>query len=514
MNPAGGDVPLDEQQRRLESRLDRERRARKEAEQLLESKSLELYEANRALMALAATLEQRVEERTRELSEARQRALQQAEIDALTGVANRAGFASHLGRVLGDTRATGQGVALLLIDLDDFKTVNDTLGHVAGDTLLAEFARRLTGSVRPGDLVARLGGDEFAVIAPDTGDRQDALLMAHRLLRELCRPVTVGDRSLLTSCSIGLAQAPPQGCRPDELLRDADLALYASKRAGRTRVTAFEVVLRDEIEQRAALEGAVRQAIRDDMIEPWFQPIVRPDTGSIIGAEVLARWRRADGEIRSPAAFLSTVESLGLLDQMMESMLRRALRDALPWITAGGLEYLSINVSPSQFNQGWTSTALPALMAESGVAPRTLLVEITETALLQDIERTRGILEALTASGMRIGLDDFGVGYSNFALLRQLPFDVLKLDRTLSFDIEADGRARALTECILDLATRLGIKVVAEGVETRRQADILASAGCTAMQGFWFARPHRELAVWFTDGSAQPQRRIAGLSSE
>ncbi len=493
--------PLDRLER-LEARLDRERRARLEAERLLETKSLELYEANLALSALAADLEQRVVERTRELSTERERALQQAEIDALTGIANRASFARQLAQALSDSHATSKGVAVLLIDLDDFKIVNDTLGHAAGDALLVETARRLGETVRPGDVVARLGGDEFAVIARGVGNRQGSLLMAQRLLRALCRPAIIDERNVLSSCSIGVAEAALDGSGADELLRDADLALYASKRAGRARVTSFEVALRADLERRAAREAEVRQAVVDNCIEPWYQPIVCDASGRWIGAEVLARWRLPDGEIRTPAAFLESVEALGLLDTMMENMLRSALREAQPAIAAGSLDYLSINVSPSQFNQGWALNRLPGLLAEIGFPARALVVEITETALLHDIDRTRTMLAALTGSGMRIAIDDFGVGYSNFSLLRQLPFDLLKLDRTLICDIETDEHARALAECILDLATRLQIKVVAEGVETERQAELLAAAGCATMQGYFFARPQRDLAAWFSPGAA------------
>ncbi|MFT3956307.1 MAG: EAL domain-containing protein [Piscinibacter sp.] len=487
--------------RRLEARLDRERRARLEAERLLESKSLELYQANRTLSALATDLEQRVADRTRELSDERQRALERAEIDALTGIANRACFARRLRELLADPQSRGEGLVALLIDLDDFKNVNDTLGHAAGDALLIETAHRLSEAMRPGDLVARLGGDEFAVIARRVGTQTVAQSLARRLLETLSRPALIDGRSVPCSCSIGVAEA--QGGDADELLRAADLALYASKRAGRGRVTEFESSLRADIERRAVIEAEVRRAVLGDCIQPWYQPIVRVAEGRHVGAELLARWHLPDGEVRSPAAFLGTVEALGLLDVMMENMLRRALHEAAPAALAGTLEYLSINVSPTQFNQGWAQQRLPRLLAEAGFPPHALLVEITETALIQDIDRTRDTLAALTASGMRIALDDFGVGYSNFSLLRQLPFHVLKLDRTLIQDIETDEQARALAECILSLANRLNIKVVAEGVETARQAEMLSAAGCAALQGYWFARPQRTLSTWFDSGAAE-----------
>ena len=505
MSSTDADALPTDRARRLEARLERERRARGEAERLLESKSLELYKANLALREFAADLERRVEMRTRELSAERQRALQMAEVDALTGIANRFSFARQLTATLADPSLTAAGVAVLLIDLDDFKSVNDTLGHAAGDTLLVEFARRLTESVRPGDVVARLGGDEFAIVACSAGNRQGSLAMAHRLLHTLCRPVQIDRRNVPCSCSIGIAHSDSNGSDGDVLLRDADLALYASKRAGRTRVTSFETAMRADLERRAALDSEVRCAVAENRIEPWYQPIVCRSSGRYVGAEVLARWHTVGGEIRPPVAFLDRVESLDLLDTMMETMLLRAMREAVPHVANGSLEYLTINVSPSQFNRGWARKQLPALLDQTGFPARALVIEITETALLHDIDLTRHMLTALTSRGMRIALDDFGVGYSNFSMLRQLPFDLLKLDRTLISDIETDDHALALAECFLNLASRLDIKVVAEGVETRRQAELLAAAGCTTMQGFWFARPRRELATWFAIGASPPQ---------
>lgn len=503
---AGPDAPppadWEDQKRRLSARVERERRAREEAERLLECKSLELYEANLALSAAAADLERRVTERTRELSEERQRAVHMAELDALTSIPNRAAFARTLHQTLADPQARAAGVAALLIDLDDFKLVNDSLGHATGDALLIETARRLADAVRPGDMVARLGGDEFAVIAHAVPNRLAAQTLAQRLLNVLCRPALVGGRSIPCGCSIGVAEAVTD--EGDDLLRDADMALYASKRAGRGCVTVFELGLRADMERRATLDANVREAVSHDRIQPWFQPVLRRSSGRFVGAEMLARWHLPCGEVRAPAEFLGTVETLGLLDTMMENMLRRALPEAARLIAGGTLEYLTINVSPTQFNQGWALNRLPTLLAETDFPPGALIVELTETALLHDIDRTRGMLAALAAGGMRIAIDDFGVGYSNFSLLRQLPFDMLKLDRTLICDIEDDEHARALAECILELASRLQIKVVAEGVETQRQAEMLAQAGCASMQGYWFARPQRDLATWFAPGAPTP----------
>lgn len=478
---------------RLEAQLERERKARQEAEQLLESKSIALYEANTALSRLANSLEQQVDARTRQLSVERSRALQLAESDALTGLANRASFLRQLADGLANAQATMKGFAVLLIDLDRFKTVNDTLGHAAGDNLLIEFARRLGDAVRPGDLVARLGGDEFAVIAYAIGRRERALGIAHRLLNVVCRPALIEGRGIPCSCSIGVAQAVGPGIDPDALLRDADLALYASKRAGRGRATLFESSLRTDIDRRLESDAAVRQAITDDCIQPWYQTITNLQQASSTSAELLARWHLPDGTVRAAAEFLETVEALGLLDTMMENLLQRALREVLPLILDGSLDYLAINVSPSQFNQGWVLNRLPVLLKEAHFPPTGLVVEITETALLRDLDTTRAVLSALADIGIRIALDDFGVGYSNFSLLRQLKFDLLKLDRTLICDIESDRHARSLVEGLIKLLAQLDIQIIAEGVETQTQTKILAAAGCTMMQGYWFSRPQRHL---------------------
>ncbi|MEO5797374.1 MAG: EAL domain-containing protein [Rhodoferax sp.] len=499
---------LTERLRRIEVRLDRERRARAEAEYLLEEKSRALYEANLALGALANDLEQRVEARTEELRTARQAAVAQAETDALTGIANRAAFTRRLDETLGNTHALRAGVALLLIDLDDFKTVNDTLGHQAGDALLVEVAQRLSEALRPddagrtGDLVARLGGDEFAVIAKNMGPPQHLQRLAQRLLNVLCRPVVFNGVSIPCYCSIGVASAELSENDADTLLGNADLALYASKRTGRARVTCYESNLRVEVEHRARHENAVREAVLADQIKPWFQPIYRCDLGRYTGAEMLARWHLPCGEVRPPLAFLDTVEALGLLDVMMENMLRRALPEALPLVVSGAMDYLAVNVSPTQFNEGWALRTLPPMLAQAVFPAQALVIELTETALLQDTEHTRAMLHALRAQGMRIAIDDFGVGYSNFSLLRQLPCDFLKLDRTLSLDVEHDESARALTECILTLASRLKIQVVAEGVETLQQSRYLLEAGCAAQQGYLHARPQRDLAGLFAHAAA------------
>jgi diguanylate cyclase (GGDEF)-like protein len=489
-------LPNDDRVRRLESRLERERRARAEAEQLLEAKSHELYDANQALGRLAADLEQRVAERTHQLSEARHHALRQAETDSLTGIANRAAFLRRLDATLASGDALHSGVAVLLIDLDDFKTVNDTLGHAAGDRLLIDVARRLGEACRPGDVVGRLGGDEFAVLAVGVGAGDARLNLAQRLLHSVNRPVEVDGKLVPCGCSIGLSEATPAGLASDELLANADMALYAAKRAGRARVTQFQPALRADIERRAELEREVHDAVMRHRIEPWFQPIHCHQGTRFCGAEVLARWNTGDG-VRAPAEFLGVVESLGLLDLMMDNMLRVALREAAPCVRNGQLDYLSVNVSPPQFSEGWPLKLLPGLLRDTGFPAGALVVEITETALLQDMDRSRSTLAALDELGIRVAIDDFGVGFSNFSVLRQLHFHILKLDRSLVCDIDRDEDAHVIVRCLLDMAARLRIDSVAEGVERPEQAALLVASGCNALQGWHFARPQRSIETWF-----------------
>ncbi|MBL8323651.1 MAG: EAL domain-containing protein [Rubrivivax sp.] len=520
MDATGPAAPWAERVRRLEARLAREQRARAQAEQIIESKSLELWEANRALSGLATDLERRVAERTQELSRERHRALQLAETDVLTGVANRACFNQQLAHALEAARAGGSGGgSLIMMDLDGFKAINDAHGHAAGDALLAAVARRMVAAVRPSDVVARLGGDEFALIVRDGTCAGPEV--AERLLRALAEPVVIDGRRTHIGCSIGVAHFGADTCDADTLLRDADLALYTSKRQGRGRATVFDQALRSEVSRRQALQDEVRRAVAEERIEPWYQPVYDQRRGRHVGAEMLARWHHPDGTVRTPAQFLAAVESLDLLDAMTESMLRRALVEARPHVQAGQLAHLAVNVSPAQFNRGWAQQRLPRLLAETGYPPQALVVEITETALLQDAATTGELLQALKAEGLRLALDDFGVGYSNFSLLRRLPFDLLKLDRTLVCDIVTDANARALAECVLDLAAKLHIDVVAEGVEDEAQAALLAAAGCACMQGYWFARPARRLQTWFrppqrahkTAGGLSPTQHDAVLAS-
>ena len=468
--------------RRLEDRLERERKARGHAEELLEKKSLALYEANLALSKSASELETRIEERTKELSAARKLALEQAETDALTKIANRAAFNRHLSDLVSKS---GSSHSIILVDLDEFKLVNDTLGHSAGDYLLIEVAERLKKAVRPNDIVARLGGDEFSVIARDI-EKNDGVMLARRIQQYVNQPVNYKNRLLSCSCSIGVAQVGAKNSPIERVLVDADLALYASKQHGRGGVFLFEDGLREKVDKRARLEEMVRQAVFAEEVIPYYQAIYQHSKGAFCGVEMLTRWPNHEGI--STDLFIETVESLGLLDAMMQSLLNRALHDILPLVESNIIDYLSINISPKQFSQGWVQSSLIERLSTSGFPPRSLVIELTETAIIQDMQRTKEAFVDFESSGIRVALDDFGVGYSNLSILRQLPFHSLKIDRTLISDIHEET-VRAIIECIQTLATKLDISTVAEGVETSQQASYLTKIGCATLQGFYYAKP-------------------------
>lgn len=482
----------DERVRRLERRIARERAARAEAEALLEAKSRELYALNQRLARFASDLEGRVEERTRELASARERALELAERDQLTGLANRTRFTRALEEGIVRSRRTGHRFALFLLDLDRFKDINDSLGHEAGDVFLQHTARRLVTALGAGAVVARLGGDEFAALIPVGAGTDlagtDLVGLGGAVIAAISRPIAYRDRALEASGSIGIAVFPNDAQTGSDLQRFADIALYRSK-ATRAAATRFDAAMSREIEARHALGGDLARAIRDGAIEPWFQPIVDGATCRTVGAEALARWVHPTLGLLTPAAFLGLAEERGLMHDLFAGMMRRACPLARDWIRAGRLRYLSVNLSPSQFKLGSAAEDVIALLAELDFPPEALTVEITEEVLLNDLSRARVQLERLAAHGVRIALDDFGVGYSNIGYLRQLPIHTLKLDRLLTQDVATEHKARSILSAMVQIARALDLHMVSEGVEDSSQALWLTHLGCRHLQGYLFGRP-------------------------
>jgi diguanylate cyclase len=475
--------------KRLERRLGRERAARQAAERLLEQKARELYLANQELTGLAAGLERRVEERTQELVAARENAVKLAERDQLTGLANRTCFARLLSEAIEAARSGNRRFALLLIDLDRFKEINDSAGHDAGDAILEYAAGLIKRATRGHDVVARLGGDEFAVICNAIEAASDVERIAGRIHAEFQKPLHYRGRLLPVACSIGSARVPDDAVNVTDLQRFADIALYRSKALGRSVFTAFNASMSAEIQERQTLETALRLALRNGSIEPWYQPIRSVSQGAVVGAEVLARWRKSDGSIAPPSEFIRILEECGLMGDLFVSVLRTSCEAAKPWIEARRLNYLSVNVSPGQFKLRSLLEDVAVILAETGYPANALQLEITEDALIYDLQAVRCQLEELTQRGVRIALDDFGSGYSSIGYLRRLPLHTLKLDRSLISDVASDTRARAIVGAVGEIAKALGLQLVAEGVESEAQALWLGRSGCDLLQGYLFGRP-------------------------
>lgn len=472
---------------RLERRVQRERRARCQAELLLEAKSRELYRVNQELSELAIDLEARVESRTRELAEARERAMSLADGDQLTGLANRAYFIRHLEAWIERSAATGARFAVLLLDLDRFKEINDTLGHEAGDMLLCHVAARLRACAGATDVAARLGGDEFALLV-SLSDGADVDRIAETIRAAIEMPISYRDRLLEASASIGVALWPDeeQPAGEPDLQRRADIALYRSKivRATHTR---YRAEMGREVEARFSLGAELSNAIRGGQIEAWCQPIVA--AGRVVSLEALARWRHPTRGLLGPASFLELAAERRLVHDLFTAMMHAACPTMRRMIACGPAKSLSVNVSPSQFKLGSLADDVMALLRELDFPPAALTLEITEEVLMNDIDRARAQLQRLENIGIQIALDDFGVGYSNIGYLRRLPLHVLKLDRSLTADVVAEPKARSIVAALVELADALNLQLVGEGVETHAQAAILEALGCTNLQGYLFGVP-------------------------
>jgi diguanylate cyclase (GGDEF)-like protein len=453
-------------------------------------------------------------QRVAELEAERSKALRLAQTDSLTGLVNRGAFTTALAERLATAKAGGEAVALFVIDLDRFKHLNDTLGHHAADLLLAEVGARLRAHAQEGELVARLGGDEFALIA-DAGD------VAHRaqaLVTLLGQPHTIYGRTVAPGASIGVAVYPDDAGDTSDLQRFADMALYRVKTKGGRRWSAFDAELRAENERRRTLEAELRRALPAGEIVPWFQPLVDSADGRIIGVEVLARWNHPEQGLLLPGAFVTAAEELGLIGRIDEAVFEAACKCASPWVAEGLIELVSCNVSPRDLLDPAFSRKLIGRLKLTDLPATALTVEITETFLLQDLALSRRHIERLAAKGVRIALDDFGMGYSNLRALMNLPIDTVKLDRTLICDVAKDARVAKLVGAMLHAARALGVSIVAEGVEDEGQALFLRAAGCDRMQGYLFARPMpaedmdkvlRQAAVAFPTFQQVPARRRA-----
>jgi diguanylate cyclase (GGDEF)-like protein/PAS domain S-box-containing protein len=443
--------------------------------------------------------------------------------DALTGLCNRAVFVEKVGERLTKLKRLQAGrFAVLYLDLDRFKVINDSLGHLVGDELLIAVSRRLESCVRDTDVLARLGGDEFAILVASVGDDMQANVLALRIQDALSAPFSIGGREVFTSVSIGIACSRVEHTNPEQILRDADTAMYHAKASGKARHELFDADMHARSVDRLELEGDLRQAVKSQTFEMHYQPIVLLESSMCVGFEALVRWTR-NGTPVSPADFVPVAEELGLMESLGGWVLQESCRRFTQWrrqYPAAALEYITVNVSARQLMQQGFVRFVEETVLETGIRPCDLRLEITETALMHNPREAAQLLHSLRDFGVKIYLDDFGTGYSSLSHLHKLPVDALKIDRSFVRSmLLTDGPA--IVESILALARTLETGVVAEGVETEQQARELARLGCRYAQGYFFSRPlpvrsaEEILAANCELGRPQVQRsnqRLAGIA--
>jgi diguanylate cyclase (GGDEF)-like protein len=410
--------------------------------------------------------------------------------DPLTGLPNRTLFLDRLGQALARACRERSGTAVLLLDLDDFKGINDTLGHPIGDQLLCLITARLEGTIRTSDTLSRLGGDEFALVQPAVDGPADAAALVRKLVDVLEAPFTLEGQELHVTGSIGAALFPSDGADADTLLKNADLALYRAKREGRGRVRFFEPTMDAEVRTRRGLEQALRQALEGDELALAYQPQVDLATGRVIGVEALARWDRPQHGQVPPNEFIPVAEASGLILPLGAWVLREACRQAAAWRKIGFVLRVAVNVSPTQLRHPDGHAAVDEALRASELDPGLLELEITEGVLMETFEQeAESLLRRLAARGVRLAIDDFGTGYSSLAYLKRLPVHKIKVDRSFVRDIGSDPEDEAMVRAIIGLGHALGKQVMAEGVESEAQLAFLRELGCDEAQGFYIARP-------------------------
>ncbi|WFU20311.1 EAL domain-containing protein [Bradyrhizobium sp. CB3481] len=408
-----------------------------------------------------------------------------AHYDALTELPNRTLFHERLKRELSHL-APGRQLAVLYIDIDEFKSVNDSLGHMIGDELLKSVAASLAACARKSDFVARLGGDEFAIVQTGIEDTDDVMMLVSRIFEAIRSPYQCLGHQVTTDASIGIALAPQDGTDIDQILKNADLAMYAAKAAGRRTYRFFEADMEAEVRARRSLEMDLRRALIDGGFEVYYQPCLGLQTNAITGCEALVRWRHPQRGMISPAEFIPLAEDTGLINQLGEWVLTTACKEAAGW---PGNVRLAVNVSPIQFRSGTLALKVMAALAESGLAAGRLELEITEAVLIRDDEAALAVLHDLRAIGVRIALDDFGTGYSSLSYLQRFPFDKIKIDRCFISDIAEPEGSSCIVQAVVNIAAERHMTTTAEGVETEQQRELLRELGCSEMQGYLFSPP-------------------------
>jgi diguanylate cyclase (GGDEF)-like protein/PAS domain S-box-containing protein len=439
-----------------------------------------------------------------ERKEARAQIARLAYYDMLTGLPNRARLRDLIAEAT-EACPAGKHVALAFLDVDNFKDVNDTLGHSAGDELLVGFAQRLRAQIQPGDMLGRLGGDEFVIVLPNR-NAAEASLMASRITEALVNPLQIGTKQVAMSASVGISMYPDNATDIDTLIQQADAAMYKAKQAGRSTFRFFSADMDRLAEQRLEYSVALRSAIANDALQLQYQPQIRTSDGAIHGVEALARWYDPVlGEV-SPSKFIPLAEETGLIEQIGVWSIREACRQMAEWRAAGvDIPCVSVNLSPINFQNANLAASVGGILAEHGLPPEVLMIEITEGVIMNERSVAIETMNALRTLGVGLSLDDFGTGYSSLSRLAHLPIRELKIDRSFMRDVETDPSARAIVTTVVRVGQSLNLTVVAEGVETEGQRDLLIELGCDVIQGFLYARALSPPAFgrWLLDHSAE-----------
>jgi diguanylate cyclase (GGDEF)-like protein len=409
-----------------------------------------------------------------------------AEHDFLTGLPNRALLTDRLAQAIALAQRHGKKVALMFLDVDNFKHINDSLGHAIGDLLLQSIAQRLLTCVRLSDTVSRQGGDEFVVMLPEAEDVEDAAYIAKKLIAAVAKSHLVADHQLHVTLSIGISLYPDDGKDVETVLRNADIAMYQAKKSGRNNYKLFTPEMNVRAVARQSIEQALHHALKESEFVLHYQPKVNLETGAITGAEALIRWQRTAHRLVPPTQFVSIAEECGLIQPIGRWVLREACRQAQVWLQAGlDLGQIAVNVSPVEFHGKEFLAGIRKILEDTGLDPHRLELELTESGMMQDMEQTTAILHALKELGVQIAVDDFGTGYSSLSYLHRFPIDTLKIDR--SFVQDSDGEP--IVSAVIAMGTSLKQRIVAEGIETKKQLAFLQSQHCAEGQGFYFGRP-------------------------
>jgi diguanylate cyclase (GGDEF)-like protein/PAS domain S-box-containing protein len=413
-----------------------------------------------------------------------------ANYDALTGLANRNLLSDRLRQAIASASRNGNMVGILLHDLDNFKVINDSLGHDAGDALLKVVAQRMRAVVRETDTVARLGGDEFVIVLPAMESSNEATIVANKLLYELSKPFTVEQQQVYVSASIGVSLYPRDGEQEQMLLKNVDLAMYRAKREGRNTVRFFTEELNADNRERQKLETALHHALENEEFVLHYQPKIDYNSCTITGVEAVVRWNHPTLGVVQPSAFIPLAEETGLIVELGAWVIKTACRQSRAWQDAGGVPVnMAVNLSARQLDPGQLINTVADALSQAGLAPQHLELELTETAIMPVAIEAIGILTDLKSLGVRLSLDDFGTGYSSLNYLRRFPLDSIKIDRSFIMGVDENANDRAIVKTIIALAFNLNMNVIAEGVENRTQAEFLKLHGCHEMQGFFFAKP-------------------------